>query len=220
MHTPNLARTLRSFPIDVRFAGFKSDTLKLAQAGWDLSMMQNMDMRRGEPTLQLAMNFDCNSGGGYRAISNPLSLEHGLIRQMSHESAMRDNEHRVMEILSHIGFDLMYIGEGGGCRFRIFPIRAPMGFSSQFEMIDPVPQEVEESLADFKFFKVASKPTVKDLIVAPRDVPALLDAVMRAQRPLMDKIKARERSRENFEHMRNDFRPRSEVAFQVLALAE
>lgn len=220
MPTQNLEKAVKSLPIKVRFAGFESDTLRLAQAGWDLSMVQNMDQRQGRPMMQLAMNYDV-SGGAYRAISSPLTMDYGFLQQYAHATSGQVAHHSAMEMLSQIGFDIIFIGEGNRGMFRVMPMRSTgVSFASQFSMIDPVPQETirEEHLSDFKFFKVASAPKVKDLIVAPEDVSALLEKIHEAHRPLMDKIRKRERSRENEDWMRGGFRPAQEVQAQIITL--
>lgn len=213
MHTQNLAGVLRSLPVEVRFAGFKSTTLALAQAGWDLSMQQTLDFRWGEPSLQLAMRFVDRAGAGMYAISRPMELEYGFLREAQHA-----DEHRLIGMMAQMGFEIMHMGPQ--IKFCVQPVYSRgVSFASSFEPIDARPQYVEEDIRDFKFFKVA-KPTVKDLIVDPRDVPELLELVLKAQKPMLDKVRRREKSRSNEEWMRNGFEamPRHEVQAQIITL--
>lgn len=216
MHTQSLGKILASFPIAVRFAGFESDTRRLAAAGWALSMRQEYNAAVHEPQLQLSMRFDAQ-GSHFYAISHAIDISYGMLREAwaVNGGAYREMsatarvvaERRYTEILAQMGFDIMYMGNGGA-RFQIFPMRmASMAdWRDSFQPIDPRPQETEEcGIEDFKFFKVAASPKVKDLIVSPEDVPELLEAVLKAQKPLIEKIKGREQSRRNFEAMGNGF---------------
>lgn len=209
-----LMRGIRSLPIEVRFAGFTSTTLALANAGWDLSMKQNMDMREHRPEMQLAMRYKPFSGPGMFAISSPLRMDYGFARELMHKSAERVYEGELMHALAKLGFDIIHMGND--VRFVVQPMRHQgLGtFADSFHPIDPRPQYVEERLSDFKFFKVAS-PKIQDIIVNPRDVPELLELVLKAQKPMLDGVKRRERSRENEMEMR----PAQEVMAQIITLA-
>lgn len=218
MLTQNLERVVRSYPMAVRFAGFESDTRRLAASGWDLSMRQETRYDNPRPELQLAMRFSDTNGCHFYAISRPLGMDWQEISR-----AARVPEEQYIEMVKALGFDIMFMGQGA--RFQIFPMRMSMGasFLESFQPIDsrPTMQDREERLEDFKFFKVAATPKVKDLIVSPEDVPELLDAVLKAQAPLLSKIKKREQSRKNFEEMKNGFtsKPGSEVVGQILAVS-
>lgn len=229
MPTQTLDKAVRSLPIRVEFAGFESDTRRLAAAGWDLSMRQMVHARADyNPSLQLAMRLETGSNALF-AISRPLDLDYSRLRGVAHLSRVAATpggdrntmcysaEMEITRVMAELGFQIQCVANS--IRFAVMPQRhfGVGSFSSSFEPIDAMPQVVEERIEDFKFFKVA-KPTVKDLIVNPEDVPELLDAVLRAQKPLMDKIRSKERTRENMKWMENGFEVRAakEVAAQLV----
>lgn len=205
----DLPKVLRNIPAEVRFAGFLSDTMTLANAGWDLSIRQQIDERTyGRPELQLAMRFKTKYAEMY-AITAPHPVKiNDVIR------AWTDG----IDMIAKIGFDVIHMGPD--IRFMVMPFRNAVGlFSDSFEPLRTDIYETvrEEKISDFKFFKTA-KPTVKDLIVDPKDVPELLDLVLKAQKPMLDKIKSRERSRENEDWLRGTLKPAHEVQAQIITL--
>lgn len=93
----------------------------------------------------------------------------------------------------------------------------------QFMPISSIPEErtQEESIRDFKFFKVANN-SVKDLIVLPEQVPDLLDAILKVQKPTQQEIKKRIESRVNFKAYRDgemfSAKPSHTVQAQIITL--
>lgn len=214
MHTLNSAKELlHSLPVEVEFAGFRSNTLRLAQSGWDLSMEQQMNPRFYGPSLRLAMR---HTGAKLYAISNEVVVDYGRL------SGSLQNPVAYAEYLSHVCFSIACVALD--IRFAVRGEQAYGGtFASRFQAIDPFPQEriVEESIHDFKFFKVAN-PSIKDIIVSPDQVPELLEMVLRAQAPGQREIRARERSRKNMQAYREGFnstKPAHSVQAQIITLA-
>jgi hypothetical protein len=210
---------LSSFPIPVRFAGFQSDTLRLANAGWELSVREGRSDIWGEHQLQLAMT---HRGVNQYVISHPIRIEN----------------RELYRAVSEPGFYATYVS---GLCFEIMAMaptiqfhRVPTSFgthvsrfSDLFQPIDASPQLAEfEDMKDFRFFRTAN-PSVKDIIVLPEMVPDLLAKVLEAQGPMMDEIKKRERSRENLEQYRaavaaHDLpriKPAHEVQLQLVTLS-
>ncbi len=165
--------------------------------------------------MQLAMKFGDDEFNSIYAISNPLYFDYEDIYK-AHSSI-----DGFLQIVSCMGFDIMHVGRGDRIKFITVPSPRLGSFASQFQPIDPMPQEhKEEGLNEFKFFKVA-KPNIKDLIVDPKDVQELLDIVIKAQKPSIDAIKQRERSRANEFSMRAGLQisPGREVQAQLISLA-
>lgn len=186
---PSAKELLYNLPIDVDFAGFRSTTYSLGRAGWDLSLRQQNEIYDGGYTLQLAMRHGDRNTAIY-ALSHPLILERYHFEQMMAEPATFASVMRGLHFsIAHVAPDI---------RFQIMPVR---GFSmvEQFMPISSIPEErtQEESIRDFKFFKVANN-SVKDLIVLPEQVPDLLDAILKVQKPTQQEIKKRIESRVNF----------------------
>lgn len=212
MLTQNSAKEiLHSLPIDVAFAGFRGNTLSLAQAGWDLSMDQRHD-RYGEYTMRLAMR---HSGAKLYALSQMIRLPYGRI------GAATSSMHEYAQLLASMYFVIEHVAPE--FQFHVMPVQSVGSFSRGFQAIDPFPQErVErESIRDFKFFKV-SNPELKDIIVDPSQVPELLGMVLRAQEKTMKEVRSRERSRENTQRVRENMsgtKPAHHVQAQIITLA-
>lgn len=213
MHTPSSVKELLySLPVEVEFAGFVSNTLTLARSGWDLSMQQDLTGRYSDPILRLAMRHE---GAKLYAISSEVHLHYAEMM------GARSNAIEYAKFLANLRFSIQYVSS----EIRFFSVSVGhrgVSFSSSFQAIDPYPQErVEESISDFKFFKV-SNPTIKDIIVSPEQVPELLEMVLRAQGPMVDQIRMRERSRQNTQWAREnmqDVKPAHSVQAQIITLA-
>lgn len=217
MHTLQSAKDLLySLPIDVQFAGFRGNTLSLAKAGWDLSMKQGMDF--GQFTMQLAMrsgNRDC----AIYALSNVIRLPYGDIGNAIHSTPMG-----YAKFLTSICFEIAYVAND--IRFQVIPQMASRGisFSSEFNAIDAMPQmrTKEESIQDFKFFKMAN-PESQELIITPDRVPEILDLILKAQSKDQAEIRERMKSRENLRQYKNgdmfDAKPDRNICAQLITLA-
>ncbi len=215
MHTLQSAKELLySIPIDVHFAGFRSNTLELAKSGWDLSMRQEMSMRSPYTEMQLAMRQGNRETGLYM-LSHPIEMDPLRAR---HEMS---NQLNFAKFLSQIYFEIGYAAND--IRFQMIPTRG-MTFASSFEAIDPHPQErtQEASIRDFKWFKV-SNPNIQDLIVHPDQVPELLSLVLKTQSEQQKDIRQKNKSRANHEAYRSgemfETKPAHKIHAQIITLA-
>lgn len=212
MHTPQLEKELLySLPIKVIFAGFQSDTLALARAGWDLSMRQGHSVCTAEYELQLALRHD---GAKLYAISHQIRIPH---EQLYACMSNRENFH---VFVSNQIFHIQAVAPG--IQFHCIPMTTGLGFKESFRPVDPFPQERETiDLRDFKFFKVGN-PSLKEIVVDPEQVPELLELVLKAQGPTMQEIKRREQSRANTAWVRENMgstKPAHQVQAQIITLA-
>lgn len=213
-----IRQILHSIPIEVIFAGFRGNTLALAQAGWDLSMRQVMSPF-GEYEMQLAMQWGDRASAVY-ALSHPVRLRASEVIGRSRQS----NHYEWSQFLAQQVFQIGHVSNG--IRFQVIPVRAMSvgAFASEWEGIDARPQERngEVDIKDFKFFKVA-KQSVKDLIVSPDQVPEMLDIILKLQAKGQKEIRAREKSRENFRQYNSgemfETKPAHEVQAQIITLA-
>jgi hypothetical protein len=205
-----------SLPIKVRFAGFQSNTLALAEAGWDLSLRQTFSPWKAGVELELAMK---HAGAGLYGITNVVHVEMARIYDLLHGNT------GYAALFTDVGFEVRCIAPDIRC--KIFPIQTTGSvreFANAFSPVDPRPQDRESSevsVRDFKFFKVAN-PTLQDIIVSPDQVPQLLEMVLKAQEPTMQGIRARERSRESEKWVNEEFRsvlPAHHVQAQLITLA-
>jgi hypothetical protein len=202
---------LYSLPMPVEMAGFRSDTMALAKSGWDLSMKQHYNMYH-EYELQLAIRHGDMKYAIY-GLSNPIILPHGETRRFF------SSPFEYSKFFNEYGFNIGYMSND----IRVVAAAPMRGMSfSQFEPIDCIPQQrfLEESIREIKFFKTVNH-SVRDLIVSPDQVPELLDLVLRSQANTQENIRARERSRANFEAYKSGevFKPAHEVHAQIITLA-
>lgn len=215
MLTQNSAKELLySIPVRVSFAGFESDTLRLAQGGWDLSMNQQLDPLEGGCFLQLALRHE---GAKLYGLSDKLRIKYHQMMGATLDRVV------YAQYLSSMEFRILHVAPG--IQFMVVPVQMASGMSlrDQFLPIDAVCSErvEQQDMRSFKFFKTFT-PNLKDIVVAPHLVPELLDMVMKAQGPTLEEIKARGRSRENTRWVRDQLtgvKPAHEVQAQIITLA-
>lgn len=203
---------LHQMPVEVHFAGFKSDTYSLGQAGWDLSLNQQLSPSSARMGVQLAMRHGDRENALY-------ALSHHV--EVPYEAIMRGRMgfEGMVQFFRSIFFNIMHVAPG--FRFQVMPIRG--SFSANFSAFDPTPQQiVEEDIRDFKFFKTGTT-EMKDLIVSPEQVPELLDVILKIQGKGQNDIRARARSRENFQAYQSgemfETKPARTVQAQIITLA-
>lgn len=217
MHTLQSAKELLySLPIEVVFAGFKSDTYTLGRCGWDLSIMERDYPNYGCREFQLAMRHGDQKHALY-CMSSPWRIENiELYRYLS-------DKERYYEFFVNHRFEIMYASNDITFRTLTVPRREAQNFSSSFRAFDSQPQErwEEESIKDFKFFKTCDEQT-QELIITPERVPEILDLILKAQSETQAQIKSRMKSRENLQRFRNgevfDGKPARRVEAQLITL--
>lgn len=218
MHMQQSAKVfLQNLPIKVEFAGFMSDTLRLARSGWDLSLRQQLNPRYGEPELQLAMRHGNHNHAIY-ALSHPLHCRDQLYQ------ALQTGNERAYQSITNMVFSIMCMSNDIAIRTSSMTTYG-LDYRAQFNPIDAYPQEMdmkEFNLRDFKFFKTAS-PDVKDLIVSPEQVPELMDVILKVQSKTREEIRRREESRANYKSYTNgemfNAKPAHSVQAQIITLA-
>lgn len=223
MHTQSLEQNLKSLlyslPIDVHFAGFRGDTLSLAKAGWDFSMRQGESFSRRGYELQVVLRHGTRDSALY-ALSAPLQIDYQEISRLMFEPQ------RLGQIFRDRYFEIIHMSP----EIRVQVIHAPsfMHFD-EFQAVDPFPQmrgvtEVQTfDIRDLKFFKVAPE-EAKELVVDPKQVPELLDMILKMQMPEQEAIREREKSRRNWDNYQAQMNPNSlkqerEVRAQIITLA-
>lgn len=208
MHMRQLGKeVLYSVPIPVYFAGFESDTQRLGRQGWELSMRQEMGFRGYE--LQMAGRIGGENGLYF--LTRPLAVEypHGTNLEIARRFAQT-------------GFEVQHLAPE--IRARILPHAGGIDWARSFSPVDTQIQERFEDIdiRTFKYFKVVDQK--KDLIVRPENVPELLDMILKIQAPEQEVLRARERSRENYEayrsgNMFSEPKPAHQVEAQIISLA-
>jgi hypothetical protein len=213
---------LKNYPIEVEFAGFRSNTMKLSQNGWDMSIREEYLMLDCAKLLQIAMR---HTGLGIYGVSYPITIE---------MNEMYRHDHPVMgmntpEILSRCLFRIVRISSQIYVESNnsVLMLERTPAFANRFYPMNAMPtmERRLESIRDFKFFN-AVNPDIKDIIVDPSRVTELLDLVLKCQLPEQEILKARERTRKNLEMYRsegshlnmNSLRPENQIQAQILTL--
>ena len=194
-----------SHPIEVHFAGFVSDTFKLSRQGWGLAVEQQVDMYRVGYHARLALKHE---GAGLYGVTHSIELP----RQV-----MLSDMEFYKSYFRSVYFQVACMAPRIEARVMQMP---HVGFS-QFEPFDATPQrEQVESIDKVRFFKTRN-PDIKDIVVVPEMVPELMAMVLKAQEPMLDEVRKREKSRKNLERLREGYevKPAHEVRAQIITLA-
>ena len=160
---------LLSAPHEVHFCGFRSDTYRLQQAGWQLSV--NQDSLGYRPSLQLAMHN--KDFGGYMLAE---AIEWDAFRPMGmHE--------RLTFIVRRVCADIMVMQ---GLDFNLF------------EPIDARPQYVTTERKSIKDFNIFASQLVRteEIIIEPQSVAECLDLIRKMQAPELAAIRQRNANRD------------------------
>jgi hypothetical protein len=160
----------------VIFAGFKSSTLELQQAGWEIAAEQ--DPFKG---VRLALH---HRKSGLQALTNTVPMLE--LRAAVTKSAGYD-------IIKHITFQVVHVGTD--TRFQIIPMVGPVSFKA----IDATPEWSEVKSSEISFHDLIPfrtvNPDAEQIIVAPDSVPQILDLLLKCQAPVQRRIRQNERVR-------------------------
>ena len=186
-------RRVLSRPIEIWWSGFRSDTARLQQAGWEIAaeedvyggrirlMLRHQDMRLYAITNQREWDYYA-----------PHSQQSPLVFQVV--AAAPRLECRVMP----------EIGTGW----------------ADFKQVDAMPQFIPEKIVTPDDLRIFATPLVRteELIVEPQTVAALLEQVRRMQAPEQARIRAKDRLRDKREGMSLDALPRQTFHAQVISI--
>jgi len=178
-----LDRRIVSAPHDVIFCGFRSTTTAMQQAGWQLSVSQDVGAYRDN--LRLAMHN--KEFGGYM-VADALTWEPFRPTQM-HE--------RLTFVVRRVCADV-FIG--------------PYIDFTLFEPIDARPQYVtteRQSIKDFNIFAPLLVRT-EEIIIEPQSVAECLDLIRKMQAPELAAIRQRNANRD-FEQATNQMKFHAQV---------
>jgi hypothetical protein len=183
---------LLSQPCEVLWAGFRSNTYVLQQAGWELAVEQDFSGLRlrlliRNRDMQLYAVSDASSFDFYRNAHEHLSRPVFHIVQAS----------STMQLAQIVGF-------------------AP---SFSFKQFDAAPQFSAMRYDNIEDLGIFAAPLVRteELIVEPADVSALLEQIRRMQAPGQAEIRAKQRTRECTDRI-PDARPMTRFHAQIITL--
>lgn len=167
----HLNSRILSQPCEVFWAGFKSNTFALQQAGWSIAVEQDFVDAR----IRLLIN---NPDWNLYAFSNFSS--HDFYRERHDEFRMRPS------------FTI------GHCSPRI-KVTQVMDDFSKFKQIDAAPQYTNAEIKDIEDFGIFAVPMTRteEIIVEPADVYTLLEQIKKMQSPEQAEIRKRNRRRDS-----------------------
>ena len=174
---------LLSAPHEVFFCGFRSTTIQLQQAGWQLSVRQ--DNYGYRDNLQLAMHN--KEFGGY------------MIAQCRNFEPFKPlHNERLTFVVQRVCADIMII-------------HTDMDFK-EFTPIDARPQWVTEERKSIKDFSIFASQLVRteEIIIEPQSVAECLDLIRKMQAPELAAIRRRNANR-NFEEATNQVKFHAQV---------
>lgn len=183
---------LLSRPQRVHLLGFESDTYRMQQCGWDLSVDQ---LNYGMTLQVVARHRDAQ----LIVVSQPVAFA-----PVQHYTYGHDME--TIDVIRFVGIAR-----------AVETLRANINLS-RFEPIDATPQLIEldrERIAagdTHRIFAPAQRRT-EEIIVEPATVASLLEEIKKLQLPEQDAIRQRNRAREGF-----DVRPRQTLHAQIITL--
>lgn len=188
-----------STPIRVVMMGFESDTLRLQNAGWELSVYEDFSCH----AIRLAMRHRTLR---LYALSRLVRLEH------YYDLANR------MESIRHLVFDIQ------GVAPEIQTIVEHRVDFSKFKPIDAVPQWVDQEIkqiSDFNIFRTLE--ASKEIIVDPKTVSEMLNEILKSQAPKQKELREelrKKRRREEIEFLPlENIKPAEEVHAQIITIA-
>lgn len=163
-----IERRVLSRPAEVLWAGFRSTTSRLQQAGWEIAAEESIaDLR----IRLLLRNRDM------RLYALTSDLEFDYHRQ--HEQYDRP---------------LVFNVVCASPEFRIRELPTMTSFAD-FHQIDAMPQITEQKIKSIEDFRIFATPLVRteEIIVEPQDVSAMLEQIRKMQAPEQARIRAKER---------------------------
>ena len=185
-----------STPMEVYWAGWQTDTLRLQQAGWELSAEQ--DIYRAAMRLGIR-----HQSAQMYGISSPVNLDY---QRHYYEGSRAPN----------IPIQMAYLATKVTVNV--------MDDLSNFQPIDATPQFVNGPAAQIKNiedFGIWALPMARseEIIVDPHDVDQLLKMIRDVQLPEQEAIRERNRLRESREGLSVDHQPRQQFHAQILSIA-
>lgn len=162
---------IQNVPIPVEMAGWRSDTYELQKHGWEISAKQNMTRM----CIQIALHHPAS---GLYAISMVEDLD--FLRP---ERA---------EMLRHMVIHINNVGTKVLFQHTVNISQEPM---SAFKPVDTTPHIIETKISSLEDL-VVFRPLPKEIIVAPDNVPSLMDKILALQDPKMKKLMSEQRKRD------------------------
>jgi len=173
-------QVLVNYPVDVEFAGFKSDTLTLQKSGWDLAIEAYAMMERPSHDVRMALR---NEQAGMYGITCPVEFDRHMMA-----GAFFDGPKGMIEFFRGIQFCVAYLAP----RIK-FQVMASRGMP-QFQAFDANPQVMdikEIDLADMGIFRPLNEES--EIYLPEQTIAELMDQIIDKQKPQQAEIRERQR---------------------------
>lgn len=170
---------IRSAPLPVHFAGFESDTLRLQNAGWQLSVEQDRDIYTGCYAIHLVGKHE---GAATFMYCNPVRLDPGELFHSYREHGYP----------KHIEFHVAHVAPNFNMRIMT------MESTASFRPIDARPEMIESkdvSLEDLAIFKPVNVSEDFEIYLNKKDESEILDLLLQKQDPKQKEIRENRRHR-------------------------
>lgn len=187
-----------SEPAVVWWSGFRSDTFRLQQEGWEIAAEE--DVAYGRIRLLLR-----HQNLRLYALTDEVMFEHRRPRQL-HE-APRLEFHVVMAAPR---IEVQRMASVGRCEFE------------NFRQIDAQPQMVETEIKSLDDFKIFATPLVRteEIIVEPQTVSAMLDRIREMQAPEQAALREKQRLAARRDGLDAGAVPQQRFHAQIISIAE
>jgi hypothetical protein len=161
-------RRFLSEPAEVLWAGFRSDTYRLQQAGWELAAEEDVMYNR----IRLLMRH----------------------RDMRLYALSDDVEYQYRRLHDRRERPLAFHVVRAAHEFREERIVGRGSMFAGFKQIDAQPQFIEREIKSIEDFKIFATPLARteELIVEPETVAELLDKIRKMQAPEQARLRAKE----------------------------
>lgn len=188
-------RRVLSQPAEVWWAGFRSDTLRLQQQGWELAAEEDVQYGRIR-----------------------LLLRHQDMRLYAFTNEVMFDYYRQHE---HHGRPLVFQVVAASPKFEVrhIPDLRP-GDWDKFRQIDAMPQYVESEIKCLDDFKIFAAPLARteEIIVEPQTVSTLLEQIRKMQSPEQARIRRENARRERAAPI--DITERQTFHAQIISLGD
>lgn len=187
--------TVLSEPAEVWWAGFRSDTYQLQQAGWEIAAEQDVMYDRIR-----------------------LLLRH---RDMKLYALTNECEYHFRDMYQQPGRRLTFKVVAASPNFQVQCVPSRVDFSN-FQQIDAKPQWAEIEIKSIEDFKIFATPLARteEIIVEPQTVSAMLEKIREMQAPEQARLRAKQRLEASREGLRGDAVPRQRFHAQIISIED
>lgn len=187
-----------SRPAEVRWAGFRSDTYRLQQEGWEIAAEE--DVAYGRIRLLLR-----HQDMRLYALTNHVDY------QYRHPHGIEGGPPLVFQVvMASPRIEVQRIAEAGASSFE------------SFHQIDAQPQLVTSEIKSLEDFRIFATPLVRteEIIVEPQTVSEMLERIREMQAPEQKALREKQRLAARREGMIVDAVPQQRFHAQIISIAD